>query len=207
MHRIGLTGGIASGKSTVTELLQAAGALILDADLLAHELMQPEGPAYAEILTAFGPDILQPDGQIDRQKLGAHVFENPAALARLNACVHPHVHAALRARSQSLASAAAQADKNWLLISAIPLLYENKLESLFDKVLVVYCSENQQMQRLMARNQLSENAARQRIAAQLPIESKKARADAVIDNSGTLEQTHNQVKQWLGEFSWDTYVV
>lgn len=207
MHRIGLTGGIASGKSTVAQLLQEAGALILDADILAHELMQPDGPAYAEVLTSFGPEILQPDGQIDRQKLGAHVFENPTALARLNACVHPHVHTALQERSQSLASAAAAAGKNWLLVNVIPLLYENALESMFDQVLVVYCHESQQVQRLMARNQLSENAARQRIAAQLPIESKKARADAVIDNSGTLEQTHNQVKKWLGEFSWDTYVV
>lgn len=207
MHRIGLTGGIASGKSTVARLLQEAGALILDADTLAHEVMEPAGPAYAEVLAAFGPEILQPDGQIDRQKLGAHVFENPEALARLNACVHPHVHAALQAHSQRLAKAAAKAHKNWLLVSVIPLLYENQLASLFDKVLVAYCSESQQLQRLMQRNPLSETEARQRIAAQLPIETKKARADRVIDNSGTLEQTHNQVKKWLGEFSWDTYVV
>lgn len=207
MHRMGLTGGIASGKSTVAQMLQDAGAIILDADQIAHTVILPTGPAYSAVVETFGPSILQSDGQIDRGKLGALVFGQPQALQKLNACVHPHVRATIQARTQALAQEAQAVGKNWLLITVIPLLYENQLESHVEKVMVVYCPQDLQLKRLKQRNALTDIEARQRIQSQWPIEQKKERADWVIDNSGTVEQTQHQVKKWLGELSWDTYVV
>jgi len=206
MRCIGLTGGIASGKTSVARLLEAAGAIVLDADTIAHELMSPAGAAYQPVLDHFGTEILQANGEIDRLKLGTRVFSQPAELAQLNALVHPLVRQVLLQQVAAYRSRAQAAGQNWLLVLVIPLLYESDLAQLVDQVWVVYCPEAEQIRRLMQRNGLSTAEALLRIRAQWPIEEKKQRADQVIDNSGQLDATRNQVMKWLGECPWDPYL-
>jgi dephospho-CoA kinase len=172
---VGLTGGIGSGKSTVAELLSSYGAVIIDADVLAREAVAPGTPGLALVIDEFGPEVLAPDGSLDRARLGAVVFADPDRLAALNAIIHPFV----RTRSHELEGAAADGD---VVVHVIPLLVENGLTG-FDVVVVVDASEETQLRRLAGRG-MDEADARARIDAQATREQRRAAADVVIDNDG-----------------------
>jgi dephospho-CoA kinase len=183
---IGLTGNIACGKSLVLRELAARGAETIDADQVARELTEPGSPILARIVEAFGHDILRPDGSLDRRALGAIVFRDPEALRRLEAITHPAIVAEIRRR-------VAQSTHPVVVVDAIKL-FESSLASDCDEVWVVTCRPEQQLARLMARNGLSEEEALARIQAQPPQAEKVARADRVIDNSGSIEETRRQVE-------------
>jgi dephospho-CoA kinase len=186
MLDVGLTGGIASGKSTVARLLMEKGAFHVDFDLLAHEVEEPDRPAWKAIVAAFGKGILQGDRTIDRARLGAIVFQDREQLQTLNRIVHPAVYEAWTHRRSVIAGRNPSA----IVLADVPLLMEGGMESLFDLVLLVYVSPEEQIRRLMTRNGYSEEEARLRLAAQIPIGDKVSRADIVLDNGGTLEETH-----------------
>jgi dephospho-CoA kinase len=193
MRLIGVTGGIATGKSTVDALLVVHGAEVIDADELAREVVAPGEPALAEVARRFGAAILQPGGTLDRARLGAVVFADPVARRDLEAITHPRITTLMQERiAQALAGAAP------LVAVDIPLLYENGRESLFEGVLVVYAPQEVQVRRMFERNGLDAAAATQRLAAQLPIDEKRGRATWVIDNSGDLETTAAAVDTWWG---------
>lgn len=173
-YRLGLTGGIASGKSTVAAQFKAAGVPVVDADQLAHDLVAPGQPALAAVVAEFGPAMLQADGTLDRGKLGALVFADAAKLDRLNAIYRPFIRTAL---TDALAAATGP-----LVVGDIPLLYEGHWEDAFDGVAVVTLPPDLQLQRLMARDGLAEAAAKARMAAQWPLSRKADLADFVIDN-------------------------
>lgn len=194
MRIIGLTGGIASGKSTVGHQLASWPATaVIDADQIAHEVMGPEGPAYAEVLEYFGPGILQQDQTIDRARLGAQVFQDPRALEALNARVHPHVRQTIQRKIKAFQ----QRGDIQTLFLMIPLLYESNLTHLGEEVWVVYCRPEQQLARLMQRNGLSQAEAQARLAAQWPIDKKRDLADWVIDNQGDEDALKTEIKQAL----------
>ena len=184
----GLTGGIASGKSTVSGFFADAGARIIDADKIAREVVRPASPAYAEILSFFGRTILLPDGEIDRQRLGDIIFNDPEKKARLNAIVHPRV---FERSTERITQITAQTP-NAVVIMDIPLLLEAGMEKELAEVIVVYVPETLQLERLMKREGIGENAARVRIRSQMPIDEKRKRATIVIDNSGTLSDSRRQ---------------
>jgi dephospho-CoA kinase len=188
-YRIGLTGNIACGKSTVGRLLVARGAEYVDADRLVHALMEPGTPEHARIVERFGPDVLTADRQIDRPKLGGIVFADPAALRDLEAILHPGVRAEIRRR---LAASTAQI----FVVDAIKLL-EGGLAREMDAVWVVTCPREEQVRRLMAERGLSEEQAAIRISAQNPQEEKVRQATVVIENGGTLADTERQVEAAL----------
>lgn len=183
---IGLTGNIATGKSSVMRRLEEHGALVIDADKVAHAVMEPGGEAYEAVVEAFGPEILAPDGKIDRKKLGEIVFRNPSELRRLEKIVHP----AVRRRIRDIISGARE---NVVVIEAIKLLDYGLADELCDEVWVVTAPPQQQALRLMRDRGLSEDEAWLRINAQPPQEEKVRRADVVIHNSGSLEQLYEQV--------------
>jgi dephospho-CoA kinase len=194
MRLIGLTGGIGSGKSTVDRMLVARGAALVDADLLAREVVEPGTPALAEIAAEFGDSVLLPDGGLDRAALGAVVFADAARRERLNAITHPRVGELMQARiAAALASDAA------LVVVDVPLLFEGSRQSLFEGVLLVWVPAEVQLRRLVERDGMAESEARARIAAQMPIDGKRALATWVIDNSGSLAETERQVDEWLRE--------
>lgn len=196
MRLIGLTGGIATGKSTVATLLGDRGAVIVDADLLAREVVAPGCPALEEIAAAFGAAVLTPAGELDRPALGALVFADAARRRRLEQITHPRITALMARRiADGLESAAP------LVVADIPLLFENDRAGLVEGVLLVDAPEDVQLRRLMLRDALDEAAARARIAAQLPLAEKRRLATWVIDNGGTPESTAAQVATW-----WDRWV-
>ncbi len=182
---IGLTGNIATGKSTVARMLADLGAETIDADEVAHEVMRAGSPVHTQIVAAFGPEVLAPDGEIDRKRLGAIVFADAAALARLEALVHPAVIAEVGRR---IAASTAPA----VVVEAIKLI-ESGMAAGCDSVWVTVCRQEQQIRRLMAGRKMSRAEARQRVQAQPPQEAKIARADVVIDTGETLAQTRAQV--------------
>ncbi|HEY4554592.1 MAG TPA: dephospho-CoA kinase [Bacillaceae bacterium] len=192
---IGLTGGIASGKSTVSNMLRTRGFAIADADIAAREVVEPGEEAYARIVETFGKEILLNDGSIDRTKLGSIIFHDEKKRQRLNAIVHPAVRERMNEWKEEALSAGKQT-----VIYDIPLLYESNLVHLVDKTMLVYVDEEVQLSRLMERNSLTEEEARARIASQLPLPDKKEWADAVIDNNGTLEDTERQVSLLLDQW-------
>ena len=189
MLRLGLTGGIATGKSVVAAILRELGFHVLDADSLAHKLIDPGQPAHDEVVREFGAGIVAPDGHIDRARLGSLVFADPAKLARLNAIVHPRVEAAayhqLDEWARTLNSPAAFVEA--------ALLIEAGYQRNLDGMVVTWCRPEQQLARLLARG-LTEQEARQRIAAQLPMEEKLRHATEKIDCSASLEETRGQVQ-------------
>jgi dephospho-CoA kinase len=187
LYLIGLTGNIATGKSTVGGMLTELGARVIDADAIAHEVTAKGQPVWFSIVAEFGEDTLRPDGEIDRLRLGALVFADPAALRRLEAIVHPAV-------LERVAELLAQATEPVVVLDAIKLI-ESGVADLCDAVWVVTCLPDQQLARLMRTRGMSEAEARQRMAAQPPQAEKTARADVVIDNSGRLAQTRRQVAQ------------
>jgi dephospho-CoA kinase len=192
--RIGLTGGIASGKSLVAAMLRDLGAGIVDADVVAREVLAPGGPAYADVVAAFGPGIVLAGGGIDRKALAALIFGDPAARQRLNAFTHPHI----RRRMDEETARLATSDRYEIIALDIPLLFETRGAGDLDGVMVVYTDDAIRLKRLMARDGVTEDEARRRMAVQMPLAEKAARADWLIDNSGTPEDTRRQVERaWL----------
>lgn len=183
---IGLTGNIATGKSTVAGMLRELGATVIDADRVAHEVMRAGTPVHRAVVAAFGPQVLRPDGEIDRTRLGAIVFSDPQALARLEAIVHPAV-------LEEVARRVAAAPTRVVVVEAIKLM-EAGVADAVDALWVTTCLPEKQVQRLMVERGLSRQEAEQRVHAQPPQEAKIARADVVISTDGSLGETRAQVE-------------
>jgi len=192
---IGLTGGAGSGKSTVAEMFRELGAAIVDADAATHALYEPGSLGFDLIEGEFGPEYVR-DGRIDRARLGELVFNDPDARQRLNAIVHPLVREWMAARTAEALMHGAT-----VVAQDVPLLFENGLERLYSAVALVYVPEPVQVQRLVEGRGLSEERARAMIAAQMPIDQKRERAHHVIDNSGTRDQTREQVRKLWPQIS------
>jgi dephospho-CoA kinase len=185
---IGLTGRIGCGKSHVLETLEALGAEGIDADKVAHDVLAPGAPAYQPVIAAFGAELVRADGTVDRAKLGAQVFRDPAALARLETIVHPAVHEATKAIIES-------SDAPVVVIEAIKLLEAGLSVSMCDQVWVVVCSENDQIERLARSRGLTADEVRRRSSNQMRQDEMARQADLVIDTSGTLAETEEKVRQ------------
>jgi dephospho-CoA kinase len=196
MRLIGVTGGIATGKSTVDRMLEARGAVVIDADELAREVVLAGEPALDEVATRFGRELILPDGTLDRARLGGIVFADPEARRDLERITHPRILELMQERV-----AAALAGPAPLVAVDIPLLFENAREGMFEGVLLVYAPREVQLRRLHERNGLDETAALQRLGAQLPIDEKRERATWVIENTDGLEATQRAVDRW-----WETAV-
>ncbi|MEE2665798.1 MAG: dephospho-CoA kinase [Myxococcota bacterium] len=202
-HLVGLSGGIGSGKSTVSSLLEELGSVVIDADAIVHELQAPGTPLLAELVEAFGPRVLTADGALDRKTLGGIVFEDPGARAELGRLVHPRVGETMLQRSEAARAAGAE-----LVVLDIPLLFEGRAAGTgtaaqlgYDSTLLVWVPVEVQIERTIARDACSRDEAQARIDAQLPIDEKRALADRVIDNSGTREQTRAQVERVHAELT------
>ncbi|WP_298167263.1 dephospho-CoA kinase [Acidithiobacillus sp.] len=191
--RIGLTGGVACGKSTVAEILKAAGAQVLDADAIARELVVPGSPALQAIIAHFGPTFLGEDGGLDRAALRARIFSDPAAKVWLEALLHPLIRASFITASDALSRRHPQS----LLVWMVPLLVENGYRPLLDQVLVVDCPRSQQMERLRARPGWTEGQISAVLAAQCDRVARNAAADWIIPNEGSLAELQAQVALYL----------
>ena len=191
MGYFGLTGGAASGKSTVARMFQDLGARIIDADRIGHEMLRSSSPASVEILRQFGKGILDDSGEIDRSRLGRIVFGDLQKLQQLNAIVHPRIIA----RVEDLAAQYHADDPGAVILVDAALIFEAGIGGRFDKVVVAWCRPDQQIERLMAKSGLTREEAERRIAAQMPAEEKRRRADYLIDCSGSLESTREQVRR------------
>ena len=191
----GLTGGVASGKTTVARLFGALGARIIDADRIGHDLLRAPQPAYREIVQRFGFEILDREGEIDRKRLGALVFVDPGKLQALNALLHPRIIE----RIDRLAEGFRLQDPHAFVLVDAALIYEADLAGWFAKIIATCCRPEQQLERLITKTGLSREAAQRRIAAQMPLEEKSRRADYVIDCSGNMESTRAQVAAVYGE--------
>lgn len=191
--RIGLTGGVASGKSTVAEAFRARGAAIVDADVIARDVVRPGGPAYQGVVDAFGSAVVGPGGALDRKALAARVFGNEADRRRLNALTHPHIRRRIADEAARLTAAAEVP----VIVFDIPLLLDTTdgRDLDLDGIVVVYADEAARLRRLTGRDGISPEEARGRLAAQVPLEDKVKRADWVIDNSGTPAETQEQVER------------
>jgi dephospho-CoA kinase len=189
MLTVGLTGGIGSGKSAVTALLASYGAAVVDADKVAREVVEPGTDGLAAVVEEFGDEVLRADGSLDREALGTRVFADEAALARLNAIVHPRVGERTAVLMQQ-----AEAGGAHVLVHDVPLLVENGLAALYDDDDVVAASPETQLDRLVRLRGMTPEDARARIAAQAPLSDKLAVATHVIDNDGPLEQLEPQVR-------------
>jgi dephospho-CoA kinase len=199
---VGLTGGIGTGKSTVARMLTALGAVVIDADAIVHELQAPGTPLLARLAEAFGPEMLRPDGALDRERLGKLVFADSGARQRLGELVHPAVGAEMVRRLEAARAAGAA-----LVVLDIPLLLEGRAaragqpgraataSDLVSEVIVVYAREAQQIERQLARDGAAPAHAAERVRSQLSIEEKRKLADHVIDNSGSLADTERQVRE------------
>jgi dephospho-CoA kinase len=181
MRLVGLTGGIGSGKSTFADALRSLGAPVIDADRLAREAVRAGSPALQAVVRAFGPEVLLPDGELDRKGMGDRVFSDAAARARLEAIVHPAVRAAFAAETARVA-----AEGHALAFYDVPLLYERGLDREVDCVIVVWAPREVQLGRILARDGLLRPEAEARLDAQLPIDEKARRADVVVSNDGDI---------------------
>ena len=195
MVLVGLTGGIATGKSTVSRLFVECGAHLVDADVLAREVVGPGTPALQEIVNAFGPQMLRPDGTLDRDRLGHAVFGDAKQLTRLNAIVHPYVAVAQEQRSRKITGK----DPHAVIIYDAALLIEAGAHTRMDKIIVVTADAQTQLARLKARDNLSTEEAKRRIAAQMPLAEKVKLADYVIDGTLLQEQLRNEVQRIYDE--------
>lgn len=189
MAYFGLTGGVASGKTTAARMFEELGAIVIDADRVGHEFLYPSSPAYPEIVRRFGRDILDPSGEISRQRLGAVVFGDAEKLRELNALVHPRIIA----RVEEMAGQHSARDPHTVVLVDAALIFEAGIGGRFRKVIVTRCRPEQQIERLVNKG-LSLQEAERRVAAQMPVEEKSRRADFVIDSSGSLENTRAQVE-------------
>jgi len=189
---LGVTGGIATGKSTVSKMIRDYGFTVIDADVAARKVVEPGEKAYSLVVEHFGEDILLENGEIDRKKLGQIVFHNEDKRNLLNSIVHPEVRKWMLVRKEEAFGRGERA-----VFLDIPLLFESNLMWMVDQVIVVYTDEATQIKRLMVRNGLSEEEALARIKAQMPIEEKRKLGDAVIDNRGSLSDTKKQLESLL----------
>ena len=194
---IGLTGGIASGKSTIANMLKNEGITVIDADVESRLAVEQGEEAYDHIVNHFSKSILLEDGSINRAKLGEIIFNIKEERMKLNEIVHPAVRKRMLQKKES-----AENNGEAIIIMDIPLLYESKFTELVDKTLLVFVDEDIQLQRLMERNHYSKQEALARIHSQMPLADKKRLADVVIDNSGSLEQTELQLKNVLSEWGF-----
>ena len=194
---VGLTGGVATGKSTVAKMLERCGAFVIDADALAHQVMEPGKPAWRDIVKTFGKTIVNPDRTINRQALGAMVFRNRARLRRLEQIIHPRV-AREQARMMRLAG---RKDPKAVVIYDVPLLYEAGIDARVDKVVVVTADRDTQITRLKKRNGLTRTEAIRRIRSQWPLRKKASAADYVLDGTTTRPRLLPQVKSLYRELS------
>jgi dephospho-CoA kinase len=193
---IGLTGSIASGKSTVSAMLKEKGFAIIDADLVARLVVEPGTRTLKEIEGVFGQEVMNADGTLNRDALGQIIFHEPAKRKQLNDLMHPAIRSEMLRQRDELFSSGHET-----LIMDIPLLFESRLQHFVDKILVVSVTEDTQMYRLMERNSLSREEAKARIQSQLPISEKEKGADAVIYNNGSIEETKAQLDRIL--VNWD----
>lgn len=191
---VGLTGGIATGKSIVAGELKRLGAHIIDADKIAREIVEPGKPAYNDIVKEFGPGMLQPDGTLDRKALGKTVFSDHAALEKLNSITHPRIRERIREEAARLS-----AESDGLIVLDIALLIEMGVRYEVEKIIVVYAEAEQQIQRLMKRDSLTHGEALKRLSCQMDIKEKLKYADYVIDNSGQLDKTIEQTRALFRE--------
>jgi dephospho-CoA kinase len=190
MLRVGLTGGLASGKSFVGRALQELGCLLIKADDLGHSVFEHDGEAYAAVIQEFGREILNPDGTIDRRRLAAQVFASPERLQKLNALVHPPVFA----RERKLEEAFAAAHPHGIAVTEAAILVETGSYRNYARLIVAVCPEEQQIERAIARDYLTREEVLDRLRRQMPLEEKIKYADYVIDTSGTKERTLDQAR-------------
>lgn len=193
---IGLTGGIASGKSTASQILKDQGFQVIDADKIAREIVEINKPAYRKIIKAFGEDILKENKEINRKKLGQLVFSNPKLLKKLNKITHPFILREIKKQIDK------KCERNKLIFVDIPLLFEiekkiKKHNIIFDEIWLIYVDEYTQIKRLMKRNNFSKEEAKERIKSQLPMEIKKEKSTKIIDNRGHIETLRKNIKQLL----------
>jgi len=189
---VGLTGGIASGKSTVAEILKRQGAAIINADVLAREVVEPGRQAWTEIVNTFGTAVLQPDRALDRQKLRAIIFDDPAVRKKIESIIHPQVRALAEQRIREHAAAGYA-----VIVYEVPLLFEGNLQEWLRPVILVACDVDTQRNRLQSRDNLSAAQAQKHIDAQMSLEAKRRLADYVIENNGSLEDLERQVQAVL----------
>lgn len=190
---LGLTGGIATGKSTVVDFLRDFGANIIDADQIAREVVEPNHPALSKVVEAFGSDVLHVNGTLHRKKLGEIIFSDPAKKKLLESILHPEIRKLMFGRMDKYELQ--QPDK--LVVVDVPLLYESKLQDRFDEVMVVYIPIDLQLKRLQQRDHIDQATALQKVKSQISIEEKKSLADVVINNSGTIRETKKQLDEYL----------
>lgn len=195
IRKIALTGGIATGKTYVSDRLRAAGVPIVDADILAREVVALGTPALAAIRQRFGPDVIRRDGTMDRVRVGQIIFKDKRARQDLEAIIHPAVQKAIDKYFAALPK------KTPFAVADIPLLYETGREAQFSDVIVVACPRAMQLSRVMERNQLSKEDAERRLAAQWPIEKKVEKATYVIKTDGTFDETNAQVDKLIALFT------
>ena len=192
---IGLTGGIASGKSTVSQMIKEKGIRVVDADIIAKEAVSKGSPALHQIVQTFGEEVLQPNGELNRQQLGAIIFSDEEKRKKLNAIVHPEVRKEmLEQRDEGVSN------NETFVVLDIPLLFESKLEGLVDRIIVVYTTPELQLSRLMNRKDLSEEEALNRIHSQQSLEEKCQKADRVIENTKDLAFIRKQLENILNEW-------
>ncbi|OAS88820.1 MULTISPECIES: dephospho-CoA kinase [Metabacillus] len=191
---IGLTGGIASGKSTVSDMLRKQGIRVIDADQIAREVVEIGKPAYEQIVKTFGQDILHEDKTINREKLGTLIFSEENKRQQLNKIVHPAVRKEMLKQTEE-----EKAHQAKIVVLDIPLLFESKLTYMVDEIIVVYVDEETQLKRLMKRNSYSEEEAKIRIGSQLPLKEKAELADEIIHNQGSIEETRAQVHELISK--------
>jgi dephospho-CoA kinase len=187
---IGLTGGIGTGKSQVSNFLEKLGATVISADLIGHEMVRPETEGWRDVVTAFGREILTPGGEVDRKKLGAIVFSDADSLKRLNAITHPRIYSIIEERLESLDDQGRE-----VVVVEAALLFEAGWTPLVDEVWVVTAPEAQVIRRLQERNKLDEKSIRARFGAQMRQAERVKRADVIMDNGGTLEELEGRVRQ------------
>jgi dephospho-CoA kinase len=195
MLKVGLTGGLASGKTFVGEALAALGCHLIQADELGHEILLPGGEAYADVVREFGPGILHEDRTIDRKRLAAEVFEKPERLEILNRLVHPHVFR----RERELFEQIAQSDPNGIVVVEAAILIETGNYKAFDRVILVECNEELQIERAMKRDHLDRGQVLSRLRSQMPLAEKRKFAEFVIDSSGSKEETLRHVRDVYDE--------
>lgn len=188
MKWIGLTGGIATGKSTVAGLFRKKGVPVIDADIIAHQALVASSPVFAKLVSTFGTDIVGPQGDIDRARLGKKIFQDKKWRLQLDNIVHPFVREHVALEKQKLIKSG-----HTMAIYDVPLLFEKNMQDDFDLTIVVSCDANTQKERLMKRNSLTEAEAEQRIAAQIPMNEKIKRADVEIKNNSDLKNLEKQV--------------
>lgn len=191
---VGLTGGIASGKSTVAKILERLGAAIVNADVLAREVVEPDQEAWKEIVDRFGPDVLQPDQTLDRQKLRTVIFNDPDARKKLEAIIHPRVRALAEQRIREHGAAGFA-----IVVYEVPLLFEAKIHEWLRPVILVACNVDTQRRRLEQRDQIDSAAAQKIINAQMSLQEKRRLADYVIENNGSLSDLERQVREVLAK--------